>query len=107
MSRYRSPVDQRRQVKLYDEEDFSSKKEYYQTMSRLDEIKSRIDWLKDLFKIVIAIMVANIAGMAALYIDNTISLLFYMGGALLPLLAVSCIVISQKIELHLNELGEL
>ena len=76
-------------------------------MSRLDEIKSRIDWLKDLFKIVITIMVADVAGMSALYIDNAVTLLFYMGGALLPLLAVSCVVISRKIELHLNELGEL
>jgi len=76
-------------------------------MSKLDEIKSRIDWLKDLFKIVIAIMVADVAGMATLYMDSKMGLLFYMGGLLLPLFAVSCIVISRKIELHLNELGEL
>ncbi|OUR83640.1 hypothetical protein A9Q82_02875 [Cycloclasticus sp. 46_120_T64] len=76
-------------------------------MSRLDEIKSRIDWLKDLFKIVIAIMVADVAGMATLYMDDKMGLLFYMGGLLLPLFAASCTVISRKIELHLNELGEL
>ena len=70
-------------------------------------MKSRIDWLKDLFKIVIAIMVADVAGLAALYMDDKMGLLFYMGGALLPLFAISCVVISQKTELHLNELGEL
>ncbi len=76
-------------------------------MSKQDEVKARIDWLKDLFKIVITIMVADIAGMAKLYIDSEADLLFYLGGVLLPVFAMACIVISQKIELHLNELGEL
>jgi len=76
------------------------------SMSRLDEIKSRIDWLKDLFKIVTAIMVADAAGMAALYMDDKMGLLFCMAGLLLPLFAASCTVISRKIELHLNELAE-
>ena len=76
-------------------------------MPKQDEIKARIDWLKELFKIVITIMVADIAGVAKLYLDNEIGLLFYMGGSLLPILTIACIVISQKIELHLNELGEL
>jgi len=76
-------------------------------MSRLDEVKSRIDWLKDLFKIIVAIMVADIAGMANLFIGNQISLLLYMGIALLPILATGCIFISRKIELYLKELGEL
>ena len=52
-------------------------------------------------------MVADIAGMAKLYIDSEADLLFYLGGILLPIFAMACIVISQKIELHLNELGEL
>jgi len=76
-------------------------------MSKLDEIKSRIDWLKDLFKIVITIMVADIAGVAKLFIDHNIGLLFYMGASLLPVFAMACVIISQKVELHLNELGEL
>ena len=76
-------------------------------MSKQEEVKARIDWLKDLFKIVITIMIADIAGMAKLYIDNEADLLFYLGGILLPIFAMAYIVISQKIELHLNELGEL
>lgn len=76
-------------------------------MSKLDEIKSRIDWLKDLFKIVITIMVADIAGVSKLFIDNKIGLLFYLGASLLPVFAVACIGISRKIELHLNELGDI
>jgi len=52
-------------------------------------------------------MVADVAGVAALYMDGKMGLLFYMGGMLLPLFAISCAVISQKIESHLNKLGEL
>ncbi len=76
-------------------------------MGKLDEVKSRIDWLKDLFKILITIMVADIAGIAKLFMDDKISLLFYLGVCLLPILAIGCIVISRKIELHLSELGEI
>ncbi len=76
-------------------------------MSKVDEIKARIDWLKELFKIVITIMVADIAGVAKLYIDNEIGILFYMGAVLLPMFSIACVTISRKIEAHLNELGEL
>jgi len=47
-------------------------------MGKLDEVKSRIDWLKDLFKILIAIMVADIAGIAKLFMDDKIILFGYM-----------------------------
>jgi hypothetical protein len=73
-------------------------------MAKIDEVKARIDWLKELFKIVITVMVADVAGMAKLYLDNTIDVLFYMGGLLLPLLLVVCMDISRKIERHFNEL---
>ena len=76
-------------------------------MAKIDEIKARIDWLKELFKIVITVMVADVAGMSKLYLDNVIGVLFYMGGLLLPFLVVACMVISRKIEHHFNELEEL
>jgi|GEM_PF-2860841 hypothetical protein len=55
-------------------------------MAKIDEVKARIDWLKELFKIVVTVMVADIAGMSKLYLDNTVDVLFYMGGLLLPFL---------------------
>ena len=76
-------------------------------MARIDEIKARIDWLKELFKIVIAVMVADDAGMSKLQLDNVIGVLIYMGGLLLPFLVVVCMVISMKIERHFNELERL
>ncbi len=76
-------------------------------MAKIDEVKARIDWLKELFKIVVAVMVADIAGMAKLYLDKTIDEVFYMGGLLLPVLVVVCIVISRKMERRINELENL
>ncbi|MDC9728085.1 MAG: hypothetical protein PSN04_02005 [Methyloprofundus sp.] len=76
-------------------------------MGKLDEVKARIDWLKELFKIVITIMVADIAGVAKLYIDSEIELLFYVGAGMLPIFSVVCIIISRKIDFHLTELGEI
>ena len=52
-------------------------------------------------------MVADVAGMSKLYLDNMIGVLFYMGGFLLPVLLYVCINISKKIERHFNELEEL
>ena len=76
-------------------------------MAKIDEVKARIDWLKELFKIVVAVMVADIAGMAKLYLDKTIDEVFYMGGLLLPVLVVVCIVISRKMERKMSELEHL
>ena len=41
-------------------------------MAKIDEVKARIDWLKELFKVVVTVMVADVAGMAKLYLDNTV-----------------------------------
>ncbi len=76
-------------------------------MAKIDGIKARIDWLKELFKVVVTVMVADVAGMSILYLDNMIGVLFYMGGFLLPVLLYVCINISKKIERHFNELEEL
>ncbi len=76
-------------------------------MPKIDGIKARIDWLKELFKVVVTVMVADVAGMSKLYLDNMIGVLFYMGGFLLPILLYVCINISKKIERHFNELEEL
>jgi ABC-type arginine/histidine transport system permease subunit len=76
-------------------------------MAKIDEVKARIDWLKELFKIVVTVMVADIAGMAKLYLDKTIDEVFYMGGLLLPVLVVVCIAISKKMERRINELENL
>jgi len=41
-------------------------------MARIDEVKAHIEWMKDLFKILVAILVADIAGVSKLYLENSI-----------------------------------
>ena len=76
-------------------------------MPKLDELKARLDWLKDLFKVLIAILVADVAGVARLYLDAQSGLLFYSGLVLLVVLPVAIIIVSRKIEIHLIELRDI
>lgn len=76
-------------------------------MAKLDEIKAHIDWLKELFKILVTILVADIAGISKLYLDEDINLLFYSGVVLVIVLSISASITSKKIEKHIKELGDL
>ena len=76
-------------------------------MAKLDEIKAHIDWLKELFKILVTILVADIAGISKLYLDRDINLLFYSGVILVIVLSISASITSKKIEKHIKELGDL
>ena len=76
-------------------------------MAKIDEIKSHIDWLKDLFKILVAILVADIAGASNLYLGNNIDILFYASIILVIILSIWISIISRKIEKHIKELGKL
>ena len=62
---------------------------------------------KDLFKILIIVMVAGVAGIAKLYLDGNTHVLFYAGIILLLVLVACSIIVTGKIELHLTELSEL
>ena len=73
-------------------------------MPKLDEIRARLDWLKEQFKILVTILVADVAGVSKLYIDTQVDLLFYSGLVLLVVLTASIIIVSRKIEIHLIEL---
>ncbi len=76
-------------------------------MSKLDEIKAEIDFQKDIFKISIALLVALIAGLSKLYLDNNINILFYIGSIISILIAVVPAIVFVKIRKHIKELGEL
>lgn len=76
-------------------------------MAKIDEIKAHIDWMKDLFKILVAILVADIAGVSKLYIENNIDVLFYVGVIFIIVLSLWLSLIARKIEKHIKELGEL
>ncbi len=76
-------------------------------MPKLDEIKARLDWLKELFKILVAVLVADVAGLSKLYLDASIDILFYSGLVVLGILAVAGVIVSRKIETHLIELRDI
>ena len=67
----------------------------------------QIDWLKDLFKILVAILVADIAGISKLYLVESINVLFYAGIVLVVVLSFWLSIIAGKIQKHIEELGEL
>jgi len=76
-------------------------------MPKLDEIKARLDWLKELFKILVAVLVADVAGLSKLYLDASIGILFYSGLVVLGILTVAGVIVSRKIEIHLIELRDI
>ena len=76
-------------------------------MAKIDEVKSHIDWLKDLFKILVAILVTDIAGVSKLYLDANINILFYSGIILVVVFSIWIAIISKKIEKHIKKLGDL
>jgi hypothetical protein len=69
-------------------------------MPKLDEIRARLDWLKEQFKVLVAILVADVAGVSKLYLDAESSPLFYSGLVLLVVLTVAIVIVSRKIEIH-------
>jgi len=76
-------------------------------MPKLDELKTRIDWLKELFKILAAILVADVVGVSKLYLDESIGILFYLGIAMLGVLMVIMVIVARKIENQLIELRDI
>jgi hypothetical protein len=76
-------------------------------MPKIDEVKSEIDWLKDLFKILVIVLVALVAGISKLYLDETVNILFYIGIVLGFGFTIWLAILAKKIKLHIKELGEI
>ena len=76
-------------------------------MPKIDEVKSEIDWLKDLFKILVMVLVALVAGISKLYLDETINILFYIGIVLGFGFTIWLAILAKKIKFNIKELGEI
>jgi len=76
-------------------------------MPKIDEVKAEIDFLKDIFKLSIALIAAIIAGLSKLYLDDSINILFYIGTVLSILISSVPVIVFKKIKKHIKELGEL
>ena len=46
-------------------------------MAQIDEIKERINWLKDLFKILVMVIIALIAGISKLFLNKDFDILHW------------------------------
>ena len=77
-------------------------------MAKIDEIKEKINWLKELFKILVMILIAITAGMSKLYLDNNYNnILFYLGIIISFCILIWLLIISLKINKDIKKLGEL
>ena len=76
-------------------------------MSKIEEVKAEIDWLKDLFKISIIVLITIIAGLCKLYLDDNINYLFYLGIFVVIIISLIPLITFKKIKKHIKELGEL
>jgi len=77
-------------------------------MAKIDEIKERINWLKELFKILVMILIAVIAGISKLYLDGKFdNILFYLGVFLSIVIIIWLIFLFSKINKDIKKLRDL
>ena len=71
----------------------------------IDEIKERISWLKDLFKTLVMILIAIMAGISKFYLDKDFNLLFYIGVTVSFFITIWILILFFKIEKEITKLG--
>ena len=76
-------------------------------MSKVDEIKERIAYLKSFLTILFGTLVLTIGGLVNLYLTNNVSEIFWLGIILVLFVIGAAYRVMVKIENHLKELGEL
>ena len=76
-------------------------------MSRLDEVKERISYLRGFLTIIFAILMLVMGGLVNLYLKSNISEVFWLGFIVILFLLITAFKVMSKIEIHINELGEL
>jgi hypothetical protein len=76
-------------------------------MPKIDELKARMDWLKEAVKILVAMLLAAGAGVAKLYLDSEIGVLFISGIVFMILVSVVIVAIVIKINKTISDIGDL
>jgi len=77
-------------------------------MAKIDEIKERINWLREFFKILVMILIAVIAGISKLYLDGKFdNILFYLGVFLSIVIIIWLIFLFSKINKDIKKLRDL
>ncbi|MGZ8546460.1 MAG: hypothetical protein ACXWVU_03610 [Sulfuricurvum sp.] len=76
-------------------------------MPKIDELKAKMDWLKEAVKILVAILLATGAGVAKLYLDLETGILFISGIFFMILVSAVIIAIVIKINKTITDIGDL
>lgn len=76
-------------------------------MAQIDEIKERINWLKDLFKILVMVLIALIAGVSKLFLNKDFNILFYLGAIVSVFVILWLMILFFKINKDIQKLREL
>jgi small basic protein len=76
-------------------------------MGKMDKIKEDVGAIKSYLGFIVAIMVALGAGIAKLYLDNTINVLFYSGFFMMLVLAFVFAYLSKQMHKKIKDLEDL
>jgi hypothetical protein len=76
-------------------------------MGKLDEVKEHIGALKTYLSLIVAVVLASGAGVAKLYDDNNISLLFWLGIAVIVIAIIVFMLISKSMHNNIKKLKDL
>jgi len=76
-------------------------------MAQIDQVKAKIDWLKDILKILIAVLIATCAGICKLYLNETYNELFYIGILIINILCFLIPIFIEKINTLIKTIGDL
>lgn len=76
-------------------------------MAKIDEIKEHIGALKSYLNIVVAVILAIGAGVAKLYLENNIGLIFWLGIVIILIAIVTFIMISKAMHKNIKKLKDL
>lgn len=76
-------------------------------MSKSEELKERISYLKGILNVLLGIVVLIAGGLANLYLKNQVNEVFWYGYGCVIIILFCCLKVAQKIEEHLCESGRL
>ncbi|MFA6145142.1 MAG: hypothetical protein WCW84_13015 [Sulfurimonas sp.] len=76
-------------------------------MAKIDEVKEHIGALKTYLSIIVAIVLASGAGVAKLYDDKDITLLFWLGITVILIAILVFMLISKSMHTNIKKLKDL
>jgi hypothetical protein len=76
-------------------------------MGKLDEVKEHIGALKTYLSLIVAVVLASGAGVAKLYDDNNVGLLFWLGIAVIVIAIIVFMLISKSMHNNIKKLKDL